>query len=356
MMRADMDALPIAEQSGLPYASIVTWTNPQTGEVVPVAHACGHDVHITSLVGTARQMAQRRAAWSGTLMLIAQPAEERILGAQAMKADGLWERFGQPDFALALHVQSDIPAGRIGVTDGGALAGADEVDIIVRGVGAHGASPHLGKDPILLASQIVVALQTLVSRDLPPRQAGVVTVGTFEGGEARNVITDREVTLRLTVRHTSPESREILLTGIRRIAEHYGRAAGLPDDRLPEVVVSDNRVPPVVNDTPLVRRLETAWSEAMGIETVTDQPTSSMAGDDFARYLIEPGIPGVHWRVGGTPPEDLERAAADGPPVAGNHSPLFKVDPGPSVRLGVESTVVALLELMAPGARAAPGG
>ena len=215
MMRADMDGLPLQEKSGLPYASTVMQQDPFTGGSVPVMHACGHDVHITSLVGTARQMMRRRDAWRGTLMLIVQPAEERGLGARAMRDDRLWERFGQPDYVLGLHVRAQDVAGKINVQEGSPYAGVDSVDIIVHGVGSHGASPHQGKDPIVIASQIVLALQTLVARELAPREPGVVTVGSFHAGTKHNIISD-EVRLQLTVRNTSPETRELLLTGIRR--------------------------------------------------------------------------------------------------------------------------------------------
>src|SRR5690606_22383738 len=203
MMRADMDGLPVEERSGLPYASVATQADPTNGETLPVMHACGHDVHMTSLVGTARQMAKRRDSWSGTLMLVVQPAEERGLGARAMKADGLWERFGTPDYVLGFHVAAENEAGKINVQEGSPYAGVDSVDIVVRGIGAHGASPHQGKDPIVLASQIVLALQTLVSRELSPREPGVVTVGAFHSGTKHNIISD-EARLQLTVRNTSP--------------------------------------------------------------------------------------------------------------------------------------------------------
>src|SRR5690606_26221886 len=190
MMRADMDGLPVEEQSGLPYASTATQRDPITGETVPVMHACGHDTHITSLVGTARQMVRLKDDWRGTLMLVVQPAEERGLGARAMLDDGLWRRFGQPDYVLGLHSAADSAAGLINVQNESTFAGVDTVDIIVHGVGAHGASPHRGKDPVVLASQIVLALQTLVSRELSPREAGVVTVGSLHAGTKHNIISD----------------------------------------------------------------------------------------------------------------------------------------------------------------------
>jgi len=345
MMRADMDGLPVEEKSGLPNASKAQQEDPITGNVVPVMHACGHDVHITSLVGTARQMVARKDQWSGTLMLIVQPAEERVIGARAMRADKVWERFGQPDYALAFHVGAGSPAGKIDAPEGAAYAGADTVDIIVHGVGAHGASPHRGKDPVLIGSQIVVALQSLVSRELAPHAPGVVTVGSFHSGTKHNIISDR-AHLQLTVRNTNEETREILLEGIERIAVNIGRAAGLPEDKLPEVTVSEESVPPTSNDVVLARRLKMAWSEAMGEEALFEEPPEGMGAEDFPMFTVDPDITSVYWGIGGTPQKDLDAEEAGGPMVASHHSPLFKIAPEPSVRAGVESTVVALLELM----------
>ncbi len=345
MMRADMDGLPVQEKSGLENASRKQQTDPITGSTVYTMHACGHDVHITSLVGTARQMAARTGEWSGTLMLIVQPAEERVLGARAMKEDRIWERFGRPDYALAFHVSSQDVAGTINVSEGSPFAGADTVDIIIHGVGAHGAHPHAGKDPIVLGSQIVLALQTLVARELPPRWPGVVTVGSFHAGTKHNIISDR-AHLQLTVRNTSAETREILLAGIRRIAENMGRVAGLPEDKLPEVVVSEESVPPTANDAELARRLKKAWVGAMGEEAVVHNPSKGMGAEDFPFFTSDPEIASVYWQIGGTPREEFDREASGGPPVPSHHSPLFKIAPEPSVRAGVESTVVALLELM----------
>jgi hippurate hydrolase len=346
MMRADMDGLPVQEKSGLDYASTARQTDPITGNEVFTMHACGHDVHITSLVGTARQMAARRDEWGGTLMLVVQPAEERVLGARAMRDDKIWERFGEPDYALAFHVSSSNVAGVINVSEGSPYAGADSVDIIIRGVGAHGASPHRGKDPIVLGSQIVLALQTLVSRELSPRDPGVVTVGSFHSGTKHNIISDG-AHLQLTVRNTSEETRTLLLDGIRRIAENMGRVAGLPEDMLPQVIVSDESVPPTHNDAVLTRRLKAAWSEAMGEDAVVSIPTKGMGAEDFPFFVTDPDIPSVYWAIGGTPTAAFEQEAAGGPPVPSHHSPLFKIAPEPSVRAGVESTVVALLALMA---------
>jgi hippurate hydrolase len=345
MMRADMDGLPVEEKSGLENASRKMQIDPITGNEVFTMHACGHDVHITSLVGTARQMAANKDAWRGTLMLVVQPAEERVLGARAMRDDEIWERFGKPDYALAFHVSSQNVSGQVNISEGSPFAGADTVDIIIHGVGAHGAHPHGGKDPIVLGSQIVLALQTLVSRELPPRWPGVVTVGSFHSGTKHNIISDR-AHLQLTVRNTSPETREILLNGIKRIAENMGRVAGLPEDKLPEVIISEESVPPTVNDADLAQRLKSAWQESLGSERVVDIPTKGMGAEDFPFFTIDPAITSVYWVVGGTPKEDFEREAAGGELVPTHHSPLFKISPEPSVRAGVESTVVALMELM----------
>jgi amidohydrolase len=345
MMRADMDGLPVEEKSGLSNASVATQTSPITGKDVPVMHACGHDVHITSLIGTARQMSSRKDEWAGTLMLLVQPAEERVMGAKAMKADKIWERFGTPDYALAFHVNSQNEAGVINISEGSPYAGADTVDIIIHGIGAHGAHPHRGKDPIVLGAQIVMALQTLVSRELSPRDPGVVTVGSFHAGTKHNIISD-EARLQLTVRNTSPETRKLLLEGIERIAINMGRVAGLPDDLLPEVITSTESVPPTVNNAELARRLKVAWADELGEEVVIDRPTKGMGAEDFPFFSVEPAITSVYWGIGGTPKEDFEREAAGGPAVPSHHSPLFKIAPEPAVTRGVQSTVVALMTLM----------
>jgi hippurate hydrolase len=344
MMRADMDGLPIEEKSGLPNASRAQQESPITGETVYTMHACGHDVHITSLVGTARQMLARKDEWSGTLMLVVQPAEERAMGARLMLEDDIWGRFGAPDYALAFHVESGAETGKINLVEA-PYAGVDSVDIIVHGVGGHGASPHATKDPIVIGAQIVMALQTLVSRELAPREPGVVTVGSFHAGTKHNIISD-EARMQLTVRNVDPVVRQYLLDGIERIAVNIGRAAGLPEDLLPEVIVTSESTPPVVNDMQLGGRIRAAWIEKFGADAVTAITGPGMVGEDFSRFMVAPTKSAIYWSVGGTPAEDFARAAAGGAPVPSHHSPLFKIDPGPSIRTGVESTVVALLALM----------
>jgi hippurate hydrolase len=344
-MRADMDGLPVEEKSGLEYASKAKQKDPITGNEVFVMHACGHDVHITSLVGTARYMGANLDTWSGTLMLIVQPAEERVIGAKAMMDDNLYQRFGTPDYGLAFHVSSGIEAGKIGVSDGSPYAGADTVDIVIHGVGAHGASPHAGKDPIVLGAQIVMALQTLVARELPPRDPGVVTVGSFHSGTKHNIISDRAV-LQLTVRNTSLETRKTLLDGIKRIAENMGRVAGLPEDKLPEVTVSNESVPPTINDAKLAQRLRAMWVDKMGKSILTEKPNKGMGAEDYPFFTTDPYIPSVYFAIGGTPEKAFKEAAKGGTPVPSHHSPLFKITPEPAVTSGVEATILALMDLM----------
>lgn len=344
MMRADMDGLPVPEKSGLPYASQVTQIDWDDNEV-PVMHACGHDVHITSLAGTARVMANSKDTWSGTLMLVVQPAEERVGGAKGMMDDGIWERFGQPDYALAFHVLSGVPTGKLVAVLGSPASGADSVDIIVHGIGAHGASPHRGVDPIVLGSEIVMALQTIVSRTLAPREAGVITVGSFHSGTKHNIISD-EAHLQLTVRNDNLETRKILLDSIERVAVNMGRVAGLPDELLPEVIVSDEWVPPTVNNIELTQRLRSAWAQEFGDDVFYEAKRDGMGAEDFPFFTTDPYIPSTYFAVGGTPQADFDAEANGGPAVPSHHSPLFKITPEESVTLGVEATVVALRDLL----------
>ncbi|MFK7828370.1 MAG: amidohydrolase [Congregibacter sp.] len=344
MVRADMDGLPVQEKSGLEYASTAQQIDPNGNEVF-VMHACGHDVHITSLVGTARQMVLRKDEWSGTLMLIGQPAEERISGARKMMEEDIWGRFGRPDMAMALHVTSTIPTGKLAAADGAQYSGSDTVDIIIPGVGAHGASPHRGIDPVVLGSQIVLALQTVVSRNKAPRDAGVITVGAFHAGTKHNIISD-QARLQLTVRNDDPEVREVLLDGIKRVAENMGRVAGLPENNLPQVIVSEESVPVTRNDAQLTQRLRAKWQERFGQEIMWNAKRKGMGAEDFPYFTTDPYIPSTYFAVGGTPPEAFDVEARGGPPVPSHHSPLFKIEPQPAVTLAVEATVTGLLELM----------
>lgn len=345
MMRADMDGLPVEEKSGLAYASKVK-TKDWDGHEVSVMHACGHDVHITSLVGTARQMAARKKDWSGTLMLIGQPAEERSGGAQGMMQDGLYQKFGKPDYALAFHVSSEIEAGKLVAVEGSPYSGVDSVDIIIHGIGAHGASPHRGKDPIVLGAQIVLALQTIVSRELPPKEPGVITVGSFQSGTKHNIISDQAL-LQLTVRNDNMDTRNQLIDAIKRVAVNMGRVAGLPEDKLPQVIVRDGTTPPTVNDIPLTQRLKATWTAQMGAD-IFDQNYKrlGMGAEDFPFLTTDPYIPSVYFAVGGTPAAAFAAEKNGGPAVPSHHSPLFKIEPEPAIRTGVEATVRALTDLL----------
>jgi hippurate hydrolase len=345
MVRADMDGLPVKELSGLSNASKVMMKDWQ-GNEVSVMHACGHDVHMTGLVGTARHMASIKDQWSGTLMLIGQPAEEKGPGASAMMADNLWKRFGQPDYAFAFHVSANSPAGKIIVDEGSPYAGADTVDIIVHGIGAHGAQPHQGKDPIVIGAQIVNNLQTIISRELAPRFPGVITVGAFHAGTKHNIISDK-AHLQLTVRSLTPEVREQLLSAIKRIALGTARTAGIAEDMLPEVKVSEFAYPPTFNDAKLARRLKTVLNKEMGAEQLLEPAEEGMGAEDFGFFTTKPYIPSVYFKVGGTPKADFATAKAGGAAVGSHHSPQFKISPEPSIKAGVEATVHGLLDLMA---------
>lgn len=339
MFRADMDGLPLREQSGLANASTATQVDAD-GVEKPVMHACGHDVHITALVGTARQMMARRDNWSGTLVLVAQPAEERIFGARAMIEDGLYTRFPKPDYALAFHVAADLPTGRVEAAPGITASSSDSVDIAVHGVGTHGAYPHLGVDPVLVASHIVVALQSLRSRETNPLEGAVVTVGAIRGGVKHNIISDR-VDLQLTVRSDSPEVRTRLLDGIDRIARNTALALGVPEDRLPTVTRSTTETtPPTINDAETAARVRAALAEGMGEGVLIEAPRTGMGAEDFAYFVTpESGVKGVYMSVGGTAPEAVDDAP-------GHHSPLFRIEARPSVITGVEASVTAAEALL----------
>jgi hippurate hydrolase len=314
LLRADMDGLPLEERSGLAYASHVRQTDA-AGTEQPVMHACGHDVHITAMVGTARQLMARRTSWSGTLVLIAQPAEETISGARAMMQDGLYTRFPKPDFAVAFHVAADGPAGQIVVPETIVNSSADSVSIVVNGVGTHGAYPHLGVDPVLVASQIVVSLQSMVGRDINPLEGAVISVGSIHGGVKSNIIPER-VELQLTVRADRPEVRTRLLDGIDRVARGTALALGVPQDRLPVVTRSATETtPPTINDPATAALVREAIAAAMGRDRLIEQRRTGMGAEDFA-YLVTPdtGVKGVYFSVGGTPPAELANAP-------GHHSP-----------------------------------
>ncbi len=344
MVRTDTDGLPVAEQSAVAYASRATAVD-EFGKTVGVMHACGHDIHMTVFVGTARQLAARRDQWRGTLVMVAQPAEERGAGASAMLRDGLFERFPRPDYNLALHVAADIPAGKLGYVSGYALANVDSVDITVHGVGGHGAYPHTTKDPVVLAAQIVVALQTLVSREIPAQEAAVVTVGSIHGGTKHNIISNR-VDLQLTVRSYTDQVRQKLLGGIKRIAIAQGLGAGLSEELLPEIrITADEYTPAVYNDPDLAARVMGVLAQRVGADNIQIRKPV-MGGEDFGRYgRVKPKIPSFMYWLGGVDPEKFEAAQNGQLQLPSLHSPYFVPLPEPTIITGVKAMTAAAIEL-----------
>ncbi|MFK8049424.1 MAG: amidohydrolase [Halioglobus sp.] len=344
MLRTDLDGLPVKELTGLAYASQAQAIE-QTGQEVSVMHACGHDIHMTTFIGTARALAADKDQWSGTLMMVAQPAEERGAGARAMLEDGLFERFPRPDFNLALHVSAEYPAGTVKYVPGWAMANVDSVDISVRGIGGHGAYPHTTRDPIVLASSIVMNLQTLISRELNPAKPAVITVGSIHGGSKHNVISDR-VDLQLTVRSYSDEVRDALLDGIRRVAVSQARALGFPEDKLPIVTVREEYTPAVFNNPELTARLADVFRGEFGADKVS-LGTASMGGEDFARYSrVEPAIPSVLFWLGAVKQSSYDAAQNGGPALPSLHSAYFAPDPVPTIKAGVAAMTSAAMDLL----------
>ncbi len=340
LIRADMDGLPVPEQTGFAFASTVK-SQTHTGVDSPVMHACGHDIHMTVWTGTARRLIAGKDKWNGTLIMIAQPAEEIGLGAQAMLADGLYTRFPQPDYNLALHVSAGAPAGTVNYSAGFALANVDSVDITVKGEGGHGAYPHTTRDPVLIASHIVVALQSLVSRNTNPLDSAVVTVGSIKAGAKHNIIAD-EAELLLTVRSYDDATRQMLLDGIRRIAEGQAAAFGAPP---PDISVEQDFTPATYNDPALTERAMQAVARAIGEANVRPVPPV-MGGEDFGQFArTEENIPGVIFWLGAVNPDRWAAAQSDAMPLPSLHSPLFGPDYDPAIATGVEAMTAAALDL-----------
>jgi hippurate hydrolase len=340
-----MDALPIVEETGVPYASHVKARNA-AGQEVGVMHACGHDVHITTLIGTARALASERSVWHGTVMLIGQPSEETIDGAKAMIADGLYERFGRPDLAVALHDTNGLPAGDVSVTSGPALASSTSIDVVMRGVGGHGAQPQAVKDPIVMAGEFIVELQTVVSRQENPRDPAVVTIGSIHAGTKRNIVPN-EVRMELTTRAFTDQARQIIIDGVRRTAEGVALAAGVPPDRAPIVtVVESESAPMLYNDPALAARVKAALVKTLGPGHVFDDEPH-MESEDFGVFGLEGRkIPTVMFGLGAMDPAKFAAAKAEGRTLPGPHNSRFEPLPEPTLRTGVKamtSVAIALL-------------
>lgn len=345
MIRADMDALPLVEKTGLPYASRfrdIAWSGEEAG----VMHACGHDIHMTSWIGTARELVARKAEWKGTLVMIAQPAEEIGLGALAMLEDGLFTRFPKPDHVIALHDNAALPAGEIAVGAGYVMANVDSVDLKITGVGGHGAYPQDTKDPIVVAARIVTTLQTLVSREIDAQDSAVVTVGAFNGGFKHNIIPD-EVELQLTVRSFADTTREKLLKGIERIARAEAMAAGLDPDKAIDMRVKDDFTPSLYNDPALANRIAGVLRRDFP-PSIIHTATPSMGGEDFARYgRTAEEIPVMLLWLGAVSQEKFDASRKPGgAPLPGLHSSEFAPDPDPTIAAGVKAMTASAIELL----------
>lgn len=344
LVRTDLDALPVEEKTGLPYASTVKTKN-DAGQDVSVMHACGHDIHITNMIGTAKMLAALKDQWHGTLVIIGQPAEETIDGAKAMLADGLYSRFPKPDYAIALHDNADLEAGKVSYCPGYALASSTSVDIVIRGVSGHGSRPEATKDPIVIASQTILALQTIISRENSPLDPAVVTVGSIHGGTKRNIIPE-EVTLQLTIRTYKEEVRQRILASVERIAKGVAQAAGVPDDRMPIVKLIENEMAPATyNDPQLTERLAAAIGRTIGSDNVV-KAAPVMGSEDFGHFSLDHKIPAMMFWLGAIEPSRVEASRKSGKPLPSLHSSLFEPLPEPTLRTGIRAMTAAVLELM----------
>jgi amidohydrolase len=345
LVRTDMDALPVEEQTGLPYASKVVAKNDE-GKDVHVMHACGHDAHISMFIGVVRALAKLKDQWHGTILFVAQPAEETGNGASALLRDGLYQSFGKPDFALGFHDKADMQTGHIGVTEGYTYANVDSVDVTVRGVGGHGAYPHKTKDPIVLAAEMINAWQTIASRENNPLDPIVVTVGSIHGGTKHNIIPD-EVKMQLTVRTYKADVRERVLAAIDQIAKGIATAGGVPPERAPIIsVAKDQFTPATYNNPELTKRLVAVWKKSLGDENV-EIVDPTMGGEDFSEYsLPDHSIPAVDFHVGAVDPGKIAEYKKEGKELPSLHSSKFGPVPEPTIRTGIVAMTAAVLELM----------
>jgi hippurate hydrolase len=342
LVRTELDALPVEEKTGLAYSSQVTTKN-DAGVEVSVMHACGHDMHMTSFLGTAKMLSELKSRWSGTLIMLGQPAEETGDGANAMLRDNLYTNFPKPDFAIALHDKPELETGKVGYTPGYAMASATSIDIKIRGVGGHGSAPETTKDPIVVAAQVVMALQTIVSRENSPLDPAVVTVGSIHGGTRYNIIPD-EVNLQLTVRTYKEEVRKRILASIERIVKGVTTTAGIPDDRAPVVKVAEG-TGSTYNDPQLIERLVVTFKQALGEDNVVQMPPM-MASEDFGYFSMDHAIPTTIFWLGASDPAKVKASRETGIALPGLHSALFAPVPEPTLRTGVKAMTSAVLDLM----------
>ncbi len=344
LIRTDMDALPMEEKTGLPYASIKKGIS-NDGKETFITHSCGHDIHMSVFVGTAKMMMEYKHAWRGTLLMVGQPAEENGMGAWNMMNDGLYERFPHPDYAIALHDDPFLPAGMLGYKSGPLMAGVDMMNVTIYGEGAHGAAPHKGIDPIVLSAQMIQAYQTIVSRRIAPIDPAVVTVGSIHGGTVHNIIPD-EVVMQLTLRSYSPEVREEMISSVKRISEQYARAAGLPEEKMPTYWIRHPHTPALINDDALTLQMVDVFKNNIGADKVKEVQ-AQMIGEDFSRFgMQERKIPITMFYLGANDPDFLKEAEDKGLDIPGLHSPYFAPLPEPTIKTGVKAMSLFAMDIL----------
>jgi hippurate hydrolase len=342
LLRTELDALPVEERTGLDYASHVTTTNAQ-GQTVGVMHACGHDLHMTVMLGVARELMERKSQWHGTAIVIGQPAEEAIGGAEAMLRDHLYERFGRPDFVLSEHDSNDVAAGTVAVKGGPLLAGLTAIEVTMRGIGGHGSAPQAGKDPIVLAAEFVLVAQTIVSRQIDPQDPAVLTVGTIRGGTKSNIIPD-EVTMGLTLRTYSMAVRDQIVAAVRREAKGLAEGYGIPEDRMPIVTITKSN-PATLNDAAMAERVRAAAIVALGKERV-GEARAIMASEDVGLFTLDGKIPGVMYWLGAADADKLAESRKTGVPLPSLHSALFAPVYAPAITTGVTAMTAIAMDLL----------
>jgi amidohydrolase len=343
LIRTDMDGLPLEEKTGLPYASKARGVNA-AGAEVSVMHACGHDIHMTVFIGTARALIETKKNWKGTLVMVAQSAEENGFGADLMFKAGLYDKIPTPDYAIALHDHATLEAGKIGYRSGAFMASVDMMNITIHGKGGHGAAPHTTIDPVVLSAEMIMAFQTIVSREINPLEPAVITVGSIHGGAVHNIIPD-EVKLQLTLRSYSPEVRQQIITAIHRLSKQLALAAGLPEDKMPEITINDPQTPATINDAALTSRLVSIFQQNFGKENVLEMPPA-MVGEDFSRFALQDKkVPICMFWLGTIDPAIAKDARDKGIILPSLHSSTFSPSPEPTIKTGITAMSAAALDL-----------
>jgi amidohydrolase len=344
LIRTDMDALPQEEKTGLPYASKARGVNI-AGADVPVMHACGHDVHMTVFIGTARAMLEAKKHWKGTLVMVAQSSEENGVGADLMFKDGLYEKVPYPDYALALHNHAGMAAGTIGFNDGPFMASVDMMNITVRGRGGHGAVPHHAIDPVVLSAEMIMAFQTIVSREINPLEPAVITVGSIHGGTVHNIIPE-EIKLQLTIRAYDPAIREQIIASIRNKSKYLALQAGLPEDRLPVISFNEPSTPATINDKLFTQKIVKVLSSVLGSANVVEM-APSMIGEDFSRFGMQSKkVPICMFWLGTVDPVILKEARDTGKDLPSLHSSTFKPLPETTIKTGIKAMTASALSIL----------